>query len=474
MSDYLHGIETSQTNEINITIKPAEMSAVCIIGTTPKELEGYPKVTNYTELAQYLGSNLDGFTLAEAAETILKESEGADIYPINIYDRSKHTALVEKSITFTDNKYELKELDIHELVLKRISDEETTVLNLNTDYTFENNVITLKIENAENITASYKYFDITKITDSDVIGGVDENGKRSGLQKIYDIKAEWGVMPRIILAPGFSNKNVRNSIEEIAGKIRGLAFVDAPKGTNVPLVEKARLKETNGIDLTGSSEDVVMCLPYVKRYNSNQNTTLLKPLSPVSAGIRIRLDRERNIAKSIDNTVSKTILGLEFPIYFDETDKNADSNRLSAMGVVTAVNKDGEFRIWGSHSTAFKKDVNEGLMTFESAKRTRYFIELSIENSSFECIGENITQGFIDDVLNSINAFFAAHSNPLDRKNQIMYSGQAFYDPVKNPAEKIAQGIITFSYKHCPLASADTIQFEDVLDITIITKVLNS
>ena len=472
MSDYLHGIETSQINEINIKIRPAEMSAVCIIGTTPKELEGYPKVTNYTELAQYLGSNLDGFTLAEAAETILKESEGADIYPINIYDRSKHTASVEKSITFTDNKYELKELDIHELVLKRISDEETTVLNLNTDYTFENNVITLKIENAENITASYKYFDITKITDSDVIGGVDENGKRSGLQKIYDIKAEWGIMPRIIIAPGFSSKNVRNAIEAIANKIRGLAFVDAPKGTNVPLVEKARLHETNGIDLTGSNEDVVMCLPYVKRYNSYQNTTSLKPLSPVLAGIRVRLDRERNTAKSIDNTVSKTISGLEFSIYFDETDKTADSNRLSAIGVVTVINKDGEYRIWGCHSMAFPK--NDGLMTFESAKRTRYFIELSIENSSFECIGDNITQGFIDDVLNAINSFFKAKSNPLDRKNQIMYGGEAFYDEAKNTAKNLAAGKITFSYKHCPLATAEHIKFDDVLDITIITKTLNN
>ena len=366
----------------------------------------------------------------------------------------------------------MKELDIHELVLKRISDEETTVLNLNTDYTFENNVITLKIENAENITASYKYFDITKITDSDVIGGVDENGKRSGLQKIYDIKAEWGIMPRIIIAPGFSSKNVRNAIEAIANKIRGLAFVDAPKGTNVPLVEKARLHETNGIDLTGSNEDVVMCLPYVKRYNSYQNTTSLKPLSPVLAGIRVRLDRERNTAKSIDNTVSKTISGLEFSIYFDETDKTADSNRLSAIGVVTVINKDGEYRIWGCHSMAFPK--NDGLMTFESAKRTRYFIELSIENSSFECIGDNITQGFIYDVLNAINSFFKAKSNPLDRKNQIMYGGEAFYDEAKNTAKNLAAGKITFSYKHCPLATAEHIKFDDVLDITIITKTLNN
>ncbi len=472
MSDYLHGIETSQENEINMTIRPADMSAVCIIGTTPKEIEGYPKVTNYRELNQYLGNNLDGFTLYDAAETVLKESEGADIYPINIYDRAKHTVSVEKSITFTDKQCELKELDIQELVLKRTADEETTILNINTDYTFENNVITLELENAENITASYKYFDVTKITDSDVIGGVDENGKRTGLYKIYDIKAEWGIMPRIIIAPGFSSKNVRNSIEEIVNKIRGLSFVDAPNGINVPLVEKTRLKEINGIDLTGTNEDVVMCLPYVKRYNSYQNTTALKPLSPVLAGIRVRLDRERNIAKSIDNTVSKTIRGLEFPIYFDETDRNSDSNRLSAVGVVTAVNKDGEYRIWGCHSMAFPKD--DGLMTIESAKRTRNFIELSIENSSFECIGENITQGFIDDVLNSINSFFKAKSNPLDRKTQIMYGGEAFYDEAKNTAENLSKGRITFSYKHCPLSTADNIKFEDVLDITIITKTLNN
>ena len=472
MSDYLHGIETNQSSAINMTIAPADMSAVCVIGTAPVKIEGYPKISNYQELAQYAGDNLDGFTLSEAAETILKESEGADIYPINIYDREKHSAAInDKSITFTDGVCTLAELDIHDLALKQTIDEEETELVFGEDYTFENNVITiLNPENAGNITASYKYFDKTKITDSDVIGAV--SGIRSGAQKIYDIIAETGVIPRIIIAPGFTSKIIRNELTAIAEDLRALIFFDGAENVRVPLAEKARNKETNGIDLTGTSENAVIALPRVYRYNSNQNTTSLKPLSPVSAGIRIRLDRERNIAKSIDNTVSKTILGLEYPVYWAQGSKNCDANRLSAAGITTVINKDGEYRIWGGRNMSFPK--NKGLMNFEAAKRTRNFINISVENSSFECIGENITQGFIDDVLNSINAFFASRSNPLDRKNQIMYYGQAYYDKTKNPAENLADGHIIFSYKACPLCIAEHIEFEDVLDITIITKVLNS
>jgi|GEM_PF-6117294 len=471
MSDYLHGIETRQINEINMTIKPADMSAVCVIGTSPVMFEGCPKIANYSELNLYLGKNIDGFTLAEAAETILKESEGADIYPINIYDRTKHYLSESKAAVFTSGSCTLTELDVFDLTLTK--DENTLVLD--TDYTFSDNVITVKAggaieNNQEGVTVSYKYFDASKITDSDVIGEVSAGGERSGLQKIYDIIALNGTAPGIIIAPGFASKNVRNALTAIAEDLRALVFLDAPQGVKLAAAENARLAETGGIDLTGTSENAVIAMPWVKRYNSNQNTETLKPLSPVSAGIRVRLDRERNIAKSIDNTVSKTITGLEYPVYFSLNDASCDANRFNAKGITAVINYKGEYRLWGGRNMSFPN--NSGLMTFESAKRTRNFINISIENSSFECIGENITQGFIDDVLNSINSAFRAWSNPLDRKNQIIYSGEAYYDENKNTAQSLADGHITFSYRACPLASAERITFEDVLDITIIAKTL--
>lgn len=472
MSDYLHGIDSTEEEKINLVVQDADISNVCVIGTSPIA-EDICKVVNFSESAKYLGNNIEGFTLPDAVETILTESGGAFIYTINIFDYKKHTASVNKLIVFSNNECKLDEVGIYDLTLSQDENE----LVLDKDYSFDKN--TIKIldgsdveQNLENIVADYKYCDFSKITDSDVIGTVDTDGKRSGLQKIYDIMAIYGITPGIIIAPGFYSKNVRNAIEAIEEKIKAFSYLDCDPDTNVQSAEKARFKEADGIDLTTSNERSMLCAPYVYRYNSYQDTTSLKPLSPVVAGLRVKLDRERNVAKSIDNTVSKTITSTQFPVSFILDDSTTDSNRLNALGVTTVINYKGEYRIWGGRNTSFPN--NEGLMTFESVRRTRDFINKSIQETSFVCIGENITRGFIDNILNMINSAFAKWSNPANKNEYIIYGGEAYYDESLNTAESLANGHIYFPYEACPLCSAERITFKDILDITLITKSLNA
>lgn len=478
MSDYLHGVETTEQDSFNMTITDADMSNVVIIGTAPsylldKENDDLPLIRNDRESVKYAGNNIDGFTLPDAVETVLTESGGANIYTINIFDNEKHTVSVDKSITFTNGECLLNETGIQNLVVKK----NETQLKENKDYTFENNVITIlsggELEtDQEDVTASYIYVDFSKITDSDVIGSVSSDGKRTGAQRIYDIIAKYGIIPGIIIAPGFTSKNVRTALETIAEKVRGYIYFDVPKGTTIQQAEAARTKAVDDLDLTCSSESVMMAMPYVKRYNSYQDTTTLKPLSPVLAGLRVRLDRERNTAKSIDNTASKTILGTEYPIYFKLNQTDTDSNRINALGITTVINWKGEYRIWGGRNCSYPS--KNGIMTFESAKRVRNFINESIESSSFNAVGENITKGFIDEILNTINAKFSSWANPVNTKDYIIYEGEAYWDDSLNTAENLADGHIYFPYKHCPLCTTERITYNDILDITIITKVLEN
>lgn len=477
MATYLHGSQTIEKNAINLTIQDADISNVCIIGTKPTYLleENNPieKVVNFQETTKYIGNNIDGFTLPDAVETVLTESGGASIYTINIFDTEKHLAQKQGAIAFSNGKCVLNELGIQNLKLTK----EDFELELNKDYSFENNIISILVggvleNDSTGVNANYSYVDFTKITDSDVIGTTDENGKRSGIQKIYDIIATYGVIPGIIIAPGFTSKNVRTAIETIAEKLEAFAYFDCDKNTTIPMAEKARLKEVDGVDLTTTSQRSDLCVPWVNRYNSYQNTTTLKPLSPVVAGLRVKLDRERNVAKSIDNTASKTIKSTQFPISFMINDSTTDANRLNAQGILTVINHKGEYYIWGGRNASFPSET--GLMTFESARRTRDFINKSIRDTSFVCIGDNITQGFIDDVLNAINSAFAKWSNPANKNQHIIYEGEAYWDESLNTAEDIANGKIRFPYKCCPLATAENIEFHDILDISLITKTLNS
>ncbi len=483
-SDYLHGSETKEKNNNNMVVRDADTSNVCVIGTKPTFLldnsNDIEKVVDFGESARLIGNNINGFTLPDAVETILTESGGANIYTINIFDNEKHTVNVEKTIIFDENNLcALEETGIQELVLKQGEKE----LVLGEDYEFENNVIEIMPLQDVSLSAAvgsetlsysakYKYCDFSKITDSDVIGSIDKNGKRTGLQKIWDIIGEYGIIPGIIIAPGFTSKNVRNAIMSLVDKIEAYSYLDCDSKTTIPLAEKARLKEIDGVDLTGSFERGEFCAPYVYRYNSYQNTTKLKPLSPVLAGIRVRLDRERNVAKSTDNTTSKTIVGLQYPISFMLNKTGTDSNRFNALGITTVINYKGNYQIWGARNSSYP--LKSGLMTFNSARRTRDFINKSVRESSFVCVGENITRGFIDDVLNAINSKFATWSNPLDIDNYIIYGGEAYYDESLNKPETIADGHIYFSYNACPLANTERITFYDVLDISIITKALSA
>ncbi len=476
MTDYLHGVETTESSEINLTITDADISSVVVIGTAPSyllsDVETLNKITNFTEAKKYTGNNIDGFTLPDAVQTILTESGGANIYTINVFDNNSHISSVSKTVEFTNGEYSLNELGIQNLVITK----DETELTEGTDYEFSDNTITVLSGGAletdqSGVTVSYVYADLTLVSDSDIIGTTDDEGNRTGLQKIYDIIAEYGVTPGIIVVPGFSSKNVRTAVETIAEKIRAFAYLDVEKGTTIAAAEKARLAAVDDLDLTTTSEYSMLVMPYVYRYNSYQDTTTLKPLSPVYAGLRVKLDRNRNVAKSIDNTVSTTITGSEYPIWFMLNDSSTDSNRINALGISTVINYKGSYYLWGGRNNSYTSD--DGIMSFESARRTRNFVQKSVEDSSFACVGENITRGFIDDVLNAINAAFAKWSNPSDTSNYILYDGEAYWDESLNSAEDLAAGHIRFPYKWCPLSTAERITYEDVLDITIITDALS-
>ncbi|MBQ8476012.1 hypothetical protein IJ531_03020, partial [bacterium] len=215
MTDYLHGVETQEEQEINLTVENADISSVLVIGTKPVQYLENPqdveKVTNYRELTQYSGDNITGFTLPDAVKTILDESGGAEIYTINVFNKEKHTSTVTKQIQLTDNKYEIQEPAPFDIALKNGDNEISK-----DEYTVENNTIPITSDNFSAIefsalTATYKYADFTKIKDSDIIGTTDAQGKRSGIQKIYDIDAVYGTIPGIVIAPEFISKNVRNA-----------------------------------------------------------------------------------------------------------------------------------------------------------------------------------------------------------------------------------------------------------------------
>lgn len=473
----LHGIITEQ-KESKSPLEDAQTNIVCVLGTVPTFLLGKDfktlntpiPIRNYGDITNYAGVNLKEYTMYDALETIMDESGGATIYMINVFDEEKHKVSVsQKSVSATSNMIEL-EGGIISLTLK--NGDSVGVEGSDYELIQDGNICKIillsdSFKSAENLTCSYDRADLTKVTAADFVGTVGNDGTKSGAKAIVNVSQLYGDDVNIIIAPSYSSiPAVRSALCGIAEEIKARVYVDVPQGTSVNAAVQGRI--AGDVDLKCSSRNCYMAMPWVKRYNSYLDETLLRPISPVLAGLRVKLNKTRNIAKSIDNTKSSTIKGLEFPVEFVLNKENTESNALNGAGIATVINYKGTYRIWGVRNCSYPSSTD--FKTCDSVVDVANFIEKTIEQGSFECVGENITKSFIDAIIEQINAKFNTWRNPEDA---IIYDGRAYYDESLNPAEELAKFKLKIPYEFCPLSTIEQLTYRSFVNINIMNKALN-
>lgn len=473
MTTYLHGVETIR-EEQPANVKDATTSIIAAVVSVPTFLldEEYQTlntpvpISGYSAITKYAGKNVEGYTGYDTLYTIMTESEGALIYMINVFDKDTHVSTKSgQTVYLTAGACTIEELNVTDLTVTTTDGTECT---LESDYTFADNVITVieggALDGAESIVVSYTYADPSQLAASDFIGEVDEDNNKSGLQAIYDIQSTYGDEVSLIVCPVYSAlKSVRNAMESIETSLKAQSYYDVPQGTSINAAISARTTATDDIDLTSSSENGMFCYPWLYRYNSVTDTNELRPASPAAVGIRVRVDRDRNVAKSISNTKTLTTIALETPVGFNLSDSTSDSNLLNAKGITTFINHKGVYYIWGTRNAVYPTE--SGIETFECVQRTASYIERSIQNSSFSLVADTITQGFIDDVLNMIEGFFNKLKKP---SNQVIIDGSVSYNKENNTAEDLAEGHITFDYEFCPPPPAERITYYSQINIDLL------
>ena len=476
MAEFLHGVETQRQKSQN-SVTEVDTSIVCVVGTAPIfQLESANRTINkpqpirgYDDIALYAGDDIEGFTLPDALKTILDESGGANMYMINVFNPETHIKTVEKQVTLSNKK---AVLDDFVLELTSVKNGETTYAE-GTDFELVDNTIVGKSQtfNAlSNVTVKYTAPDVTEVTTADIVGTVDANGKRTGIKAIEDVSAIYGDEVGIVGVPEYSAiKEVRTELETLSDELKFFNYFDSAKDMNKNQAIAVRTTAANGKDSTTTTENGLILTPWVKRYSTYRDSTDVRPPSPVAIGLRVKLDRERNVAKSIDNTVSKTVLGTEYPISFKLNKANTDANALNAVGYSTFINRKGSFYLWGGRNCSFPS--KSGIETFEHTIRTANMIEESVQNSSFEFVGESVNQGFINNVLEMVKNYFKKLKNP---QNQVILDGDVWYDPNSNLAADVANGHVVFDYEFCPPSTVERMTYRSKININIITNALNT
>ncbi len=249
---------------------------------------------DYESAVKALGysDDWDKYTLCEVIKTHFVLYAVAPVIFVNVLDPKKHCGELKSESFGADSEgvIRLPSDVIADTVSVRSVGGDTYVLG--TDYTLaygdEGLMLTVLQGGAITetaLTVEYKEIDPSLVTKSDIIGGVSVvDGSKSGLELVDSAFTVTGVVPELIIAPGFSEDSevaaVMNSKASAINELfKGKAIIDIETTTAKNTVGAYQFK--NNKSITGKNQ--ILCFPNValsgKRYHLSTHIAALMALT---------------------------------------------------------------------------------------------------------------------------------------------------------------------------------------------------
>lgn len=293
-------------------------------------------------------------------------------------------------------------------------------------------------------------------TTANVIGGVNaSNGNYEGVKALLGAESKLGVVPRILVAPGFTHQrdNAANAVvaelKGIAQRLRAVVIADGPNTTD----EAAK---TYAGDFGDSRIYVVD--PWVMKLD-DKGKTVAAPASPCVAGLLARIDNDEGFWVSPSNHEISGIVGTARPVDFTLGDSNARANLLNEKKIATIVRQDG-YRLWGNRTLS-----SDPKWAFLCVRRTADMINESLLRAHLWAVDKGITKTYLEDVTEGVNAYL----RNLTAKGAII-GGSCWADLALNTADQIAQGKVYFDFDFTPVYPAEHITFRSHLTNKYLTE----
>lgn len=380
------------------------------------------------------------------------------------------TAVVDASKTFPTSGalYDIIQLEEGLSAVTVTGTGGTPTYVLNTDYSLNTQtgqitrISSGSIAEGATVEVDYTYVDPSIVQNSQIIGGVDANGDRTGLHALKDAFNLFGFFPKIIIAPGYSPiEGVTSEMNVVCGSIDAMALVDAPLGTSYNDVITGR-GPSGVINFFFSSNRLAGCYPHLKGYDTILEAETTEPMSPRLAGVWANKMIEKGWWWSPSNTEFKGITGVERDMEFIPGDLSSEANILNSNGIVTVANYFGSgYRSWGNRSFAYPNST--AVDNFLNIKMSQIIINERIRYWAMQFIDHPIDDPLIDAILESVGAYLRT----LVREGAIV-DGTIVYDPADNPAAELAQGLLKFRVSFMPPPPAERITFYSYLDFNLL------
>lgn len=425
-----------------------------IVGSAPVQAADNPATagvpvlcTDWDAAVEAFGYSDDweNYTLCEAMYSHFRLYGMQPIVLVNVLDvttMKNAVAAADKAVTNHQVALPIAAINDNALVVK----DNSTTLVLDTDYTVYYSGESCIVEliststhySAASLNIAYNAVTPTSVNAAAVIAGIE---------KVELCMSTLGVIPDLLLAPGFSDTaTVAAALAAKAAAINGMfkakAIVDIPISATTAAAA-ITAKGTNGL----TDENMIVCWPAVKLGDKTFH------MSTQMAGVIAATDAENGAphGSPSNNAIHAGALvvtgGAEVLLSL------ADANNLNAQGIVTALNFMGNFVAWGNYTACYpgNTDVKD---CFIPVSRMFDWVSNSLIIAFWSRLDTPMTRRSVDSIVDTANIWL----NGLTGSGYIL-GGRVEMVASENPPANLMQGIIKFHVYITPPVPEQEIDF---------------
>ena len=444
MATYLHGVEVLEAADGPRPVTLPGSTAIGLVGTAiGLDHDDLHLVTGLRAARErYAG----GGTILPAIEAIYAQGAAPSIAVVQALDPATDVTVV------MDEAAEWgavgAEIQLAHKFVSAVSIEDAGAAVAPADYSVDadRGVITVvsvaNTSDGDPVTVDYSHQDPAAVTAAEAVAAA---------ARLIDAQVELGVLPELLIAPGFTEAVTRSAammiegapgatgLAAIAERLRGMVIADGPGTTRADAVAYR-----DAID----SRRVMAVDPKVKLLAAD-GTTSVAPASAHVAGLMARSDRDRGWWASPSNQALLGIAGTSRAVSFILGDTSSEANALNDHEVTTIIRQSG-WRLWGGRTLS-----SDPKWAFVSVVRTADRISWALLASHLWAVDRNIRATYVSSVVESVNAFL----RDLISQGAIL-GGRCWADRELNTDASIAAGRIWFNFDYTPAYPAERITFQ--------------
>lgn len=496
---YRHGIEVTEKETSFPSPMSTKYGVQVIFGTAPVNQAKNPyasvnkpvKVTTFEEAEINLGYSEDWktYTLCQSMYASFKLFQISPVVFVNVLDPKKHRKDIEaKSYEVKNHQAVVKTTGflLDELTVKTqnagahvgearigeaVTGGESVTLTADTDYIAEFDeygylVITVlsagKAYEATQITVSGKVIAPEMVTEEDVIGSYDAaTGAETGMEVLRQVYPKFGLIPSMLLAPGWSQKPnigaaLQGKCEDISGAFRSMCLLDLDTALAKKYTDCEKIKE----DMGYNEEHSIVLWPELQMKGKVYSYSAVYG-AMMSYHTALNNDVPYIYPSNKDLNVDGAVLEDGTEILLDQV----QAGFLNGAGIVTAFN-DLSWKAYGNNTGCYPENTDPKDRWIGCRRMFDYVSNYFVVAYRKKLDG-NMNRRLVDDIVNSFNIW----GNSLTA-NGMCAGIYAEYRPEENTVEDVLAGHLKLRIYFAPYTPAEYINATMEFDVAALENVM--